>query len=228
MSRDLLETSNDIATAESLLSSLAGEFDNSLSRQGRLTAEIQSRLMRLRMVPLSTIASRLSRTVRVTSQATGKLVKLSMDGFGVELDKTVLEQLASPLEHLLRNAVDHGIETPNRRRECDKPEQGAVQVVAAYEGTHVVIRIADDGGGVNADKIRSAAIQRGFAEEDEVAALAETLIPPPLGEGDREAVEGALSRTGAAHQDPLSRLRRQLPQRGSNSAPAAAASRTHP
>ena len=171
LSRDLTEATSDIATAENLLSTLAGDFDLSLNRQGRLTSDIQDRLMHLRMVPLSTIAARLQRTVRVTAGRTGKQVDLTLEGFTAELDKTALEQLAGPLEHLLRNAVDHGIETSANRRESGKPERGSIHLEATYEGTQVVIRLSDDGAGLDVARITDAAVRRGSITADQATSM---------------------------------------------------------
>ena len=177
LSRDLLESTSDIATAEHLLTTLAGDFDLSLNRQGRLTSDIQDRLMHLRMVPLSTVAGRLQRTVRVTAERTGKRVNLSLDGFTAELDKTALEQLAGPLEHLLRNAVDHGIEVADARVAAGKPPEGSIHMEASYEGTQVVLRISDDGAGLSSARIAETAVRRGLLSAAQVAALdAESLL----------------------------------------------------
>lgn len=171
LSRDLSEATSDIATAENLLSTLAGDFDLSLNRQGRLTSDIQDRLMHLRMVPLSTVAGRLQRTVRVTGERTGKQVNLTLEGFDSELDKTALEQLAGPLEHLLRNAVDHGIEPSEARLAAGKPEAGSIHVEASHEGTQVVLRISDDGAGLDPVRVAEVAVNRGLATADQVAAM---------------------------------------------------------
>ena len=178
LSRDLMESVSDIATAEHLLTTLAGDFDLSLNRQGRLTSEIQDRLMHLRMVPLSTLAPRLQRTVRVTAERTGKQVNLSLEGFAVEIDKTAMEQLAGPLEHLLRNAVDHGIESSAARLAAGKQEAGSIHIEAEYEGTQIVIRLSDDGGGLDAARIAEIAVKRGLISLDQAISLdQESLLP---------------------------------------------------
>ena len=171
LSRDLTEATADIATAEHLLSTLAGDFDLSLGRQGRLTSQIQDRLMHLRMVPLSTVAARLQRAVRVTAERTGKHVELTMEGLSAELDKAALEQLAGPLEHLLRNAVDHGVETREARLKAGKPEQGSIHIEASCEGTQVVLRISDDGAGLDPARIAEAAIKRGLVSASQAAMM---------------------------------------------------------
>lgn len=169
LSRELTETTNDLATATSQLKQLTGSFDSYLGVQGRLTSEVQDKLVRLRMVPLSLLANRLHRTVRVAAQKSGKLAELELDGMTAELDKSVVEQLAAPLDHLLRNAVDHGIEAPDVRRAAGKPERGCVRLRATQEGTEVVIRLSDDGAGVDPARIRETALHLGFLNESEAA-----------------------------------------------------------
>jgi chemosensory pili system protein ChpA (sensor histidine kinase/response regulator) len=171
LSRDLNEAVSDVAAAGAELRSLARGFDTYVNRQGRLTSEIQDKLMRLRMVPLSTLANRLNRTVRVTANQLGKLVDLTIEGAETELDKTVLEQLAGPLEHLLRNAVDHGIEWSSERAGTGKHERGAIRLKASQEGTEVLLRLSDDGRGLDHEKLRAAAVREGFSTEQEARAL---------------------------------------------------------
>ena len=171
LTRDLAETGSDIATASTQLTGLIGDFDGSLGRLGRLVTEVQDKLMRLRMVPLAQIASRLHRTVRVTAEKRGKQTDLVIEGGNVELDKAVLEEMSGPLEHLLRNSVDHGIEEPSRRAAAGKPVKGLIRLRASHEGSDVVIRLADDGGGLHPETIRAAAVRQGYVDE----AVAESL-----------------------------------------------------
>ena len=171
LSRDLAETADDVASIGGQLRGLMNGFDNYLGKQGRLTSEAQDKLMRLRMVPLSSISNRLHRTVRVTGQKRAKDVELFLDGAATELDKTVLEQLAGPIEHLLRNSVDHGIESVEERLATGKDACGQIRLRASYEGTQVVLRLTDDGRGFNQDKIRKAAVRLDIAGEKEVSLL---------------------------------------------------------
>ena len=171
LSRDLAETADDVASVGGQLRGLMNGFENYLGKQGRLTSEAQDKLMRLRMVPMSSVSNRLHRTVRVTAQKRAKEVELFLDGAATELDKTVLEQLAGPIEHLLRNAVDHGIESAEERLAVGKESCGQVRLRASYEGTQVVIRLTDDGRGFNLDKIRKAAVRLDIAGEKEVSLL---------------------------------------------------------
>ena len=167
MSRDLSETSSDINSVENQLGTLIGDFDGYLNRLGRLTSEVQDRLMRLRMVPLATIATRLHRTVRVTASKKGKQAELILEGERVEFDKTVIEEIIGPLEHLLRNSVDHGIEPAALRQAIDKPLRGQIRLKAYYEGTEVVIQVLDDGAGLDPDLIRAKAVETGYVKEAE-------------------------------------------------------------
>jgi chemosensory pili system protein ChpA (sensor histidine kinase/response regulator) len=169
LARDLAETVNDVGLAESQLSTLAGDFESYVARQGRLTGDVQEQLTRLRLMPLSSVAARLHRTVRVAAEVTGKPAQLALEGLQVQLDKAVLEQLAGPLEHLLRNAVDHGIEAPAEREAAGKPTRGLVRLRASYEGTQVVLRLSDDGAGVRPAQLRQAAVRRGLWTEAQAA-----------------------------------------------------------
>ena len=171
ISRDLTETSSDVSSAAGELAHRITDFDSHLNRLGRLTSEVQDNLMRMRMVPLLALGTRLRRTVRVTSDLRQKPVDLIMEGDEVELDKTVLEELAAPLEHLLRNAVDHGIETPSTRQVLGKPTRGQIRLRAFHEGTQVVIQVSDDGGGMEPDLLREAAVRSGLYSEAEAAQL---------------------------------------------------------
>ncbi len=168
ISRELAETTNDIQTLGSELGHVHGDFDGFLTRQSRLSTELEDKLMRLRMVPLATTANKLHRTVRNAAEQTGKAAELILEGERTGLDKTVLEAMADPLLHLLRNAVDHGLETPEVRRALGKPEAGTIRLSAVHEGNQVVLRIADDGRGIDADAVRATAVARGLAAEGEV------------------------------------------------------------
>jgi chemosensory pili system protein ChpA (sensor histidine kinase/response regulator) len=171
ISRDLTETSSDIGSAAGELSHHIADFDSHLNRLGRLTSEVQDKLMRMRMVSLATLTTRLRRTVRVTSDRQQKPIDLIIEGENVELDKTVLEEIAAPLEHLLRNAVDHGIESASTRQVLGKPARGQIRLRAYYEGTQVVLHVSDDGGGMEPDLLRQAAVRLGVYTEAEAAQL---------------------------------------------------------
>ena len=171
LARELSETTADFGALEQEFEDIHGDFDSYLTRHGRLTSEMQDKLMRLRMVPLATLATRLHRAVRVTARQQGKDVELHLVGEEVEFDKIVLEEMAEPLLHLLRNAVDHGIEPPALRQALGKAPCGQVQLRAFTEGTQVVIQVSDDGSGLDPQLLRAAAVRGGFVAEAEAAQL---------------------------------------------------------
>jgi len=171
LSRELTETTTDINTISSRLTETIGDFDGDLTRLGRLTREIQDKVMEFRMVPLATLATRLERAVRVTGEECGREVALVIEGEQVALDKTLLEAMADPLMHLLRNAVDHGIEPPAERVAAGKPRRGRIAVRASHEGTDVLLEVEDDGRGLDAARIRRVAVERGYMGESEAAAM---------------------------------------------------------
>lgn len=171
LARDLAETSSDIGSAAGELSHRIADFDSYLNRLSLLTGDLQDRLMRLRMVPMASLATRLHRTVRTTAEKAGKHVELVLEGENVELDKSVIEEIAGPLEHLLRNAVDHGIESESLRRIIGKNPRGQISVSARNEGTQVVLRIRDDGAGMDAETLRAAAVRLGLVSAERAAAM---------------------------------------------------------
>ena len=118
--------------------------------------------MRTRMVPFAGQAPRLRRIVRQTSSELGKQVELKLLGMEGELDRTVLERVISPIEHMLRNAIAHGIETPAQRREMGKTETGNISLSFTREGSDIVIQVSDDGAGINLEAIQKKAIEKGL------------------------------------------------------------------
>lgn len=168
LSRSLAEATSDINTISNEVSTLIGDFDTLINRQGRLTRDIQDKLMWVRMVPLSSMATQLSRTVRSVASQLGRQVDLVIEGQHTELDKTVLEEMSEPFLHLLRNAVDHGIEPAAVRLARGKPERGTIQIRAFYLGTQVVIEIGDDGQGIDVNAIRSVALSQNLISSQEV------------------------------------------------------------
>ena len=136
----------------------------------RLTAELRDNTMSIRMLPIGTTFSKFKRLVRDLSGELGKDILLVTDGGETELDKTVIERLNDPLVHLIRNSIDHGIEPPGVREAAGKPRQGTVQLSAMHSGAYVLIRVTDDGAGLDADAIRSKAVEKGLmAAETELS-----------------------------------------------------------
>jgi chemosensory pili system protein ChpA (sensor histidine kinase/response regulator) len=163
-SRALAETSSDVASIQGLLETLTREAQNLLTQQARVITELQNSLMRTRMVPFQRHVQRLTRLVRQAGNDTGKRAELTVEGAAAELDRQVLERMVPPLEHMLRNAVIHGIETPERRIALGKPEVGRISVSLQRDGAEVVIVVADDGAGINITLIREKAIALGLAD----------------------------------------------------------------
>ncbi len=143
----------------------AGLMERAVSQLKRNTMAIQERVMSIRMLPIGNIFTRFKRLVRDLATQKQKKIKLVITGEDTELDKTVIERLVDPLTHLLRNAVDHGIESPEERIEKGKPEEGVVCINAFHEGGKVVITVEDDGRGINKEKIFRKAVERGLVEE---------------------------------------------------------------
>jgi chemosensory pili system protein ChpA (sensor histidine kinase/response regulator) len=171
--RGLTEAANDIQTLARELDQNRGSFESCLVRQGRLSSETQDRLMHLRMVPLSTLSTRLHRTVRNVATQRGKLVRFVLEGEDTRLDKTVIDEIADPLLHILRNSIDHGIELPVVRESKGKSPAGNIQLKAFCEGTQIVIQITDDGVGLDPERLKSAAISGGYLSGADALKLTE-------------------------------------------------------
>ena len=166
LSRALSETINDLSNIGETLGDLSRDTDTLLLQQARITNDLQDGLLRTRMVPFNRQAARLQRVVRQTSKNLGKSADLEVQGAEGEIDRTILNRMMGPLEHLLRNAVAHGIEAPEARTSAGKPEQGKVTLRLVREGSEIVLTIADDGIGLDTGKIREKAISRGMLAED--------------------------------------------------------------
>ncbi len=144
------------------------KFRSTAQNLGRITGELQEGVMRIRMVPISQIFSRFPRLVRDLTKSLGKKVNLVIEGEETELDKSVIEDLLDPLMHSVRNALDHGVETPEERRAAGKPEEGTVLLKASNEGNMIIIEIADDGKGIDVEAIRTKAVERGLIHPSKV------------------------------------------------------------
>lgn len=165
--RMMNETAVDLGALNSQLTNLYREFDGHLLRQRVVLSELQEKMMLVRMTPMSVITSKLRRTVREVAGNLGKNVRFIITGEDIELDRLVWEKLTDPLMHLLRNAVDHGVETAATRESLQKPPVATVKLDAFREGNQVVIRIADDGAGLNYQAIRAAARRMQLADHPE-------------------------------------------------------------
>ena len=146
---------------------IAEELDLATSQLDLLTSELQEMVMKTRMVPVGRVFNKFPRLVRDLCRASGKEVRLVIEGEDTEVDKTVIEEIGDPLVHLIRNAVDHGIELPEERERLGKPREGLIRLYAAQEGDRIVIGVEDDGRGMDAEKIKRKAIERGLLSPDE-------------------------------------------------------------
>ena len=169
LSRAMMESLGDLDSLRGIMNNLTRESETLLLQQSRVNTDLQEGLMRTRMVPFAGQASRLRRIVRQTCGELGKHAELHLDGMDAELDRTVLERIVSPIEHMLRNAVAHGIESPDDRKNSGKPESGNIDFSISNEGSNILIKIKDDGAGINLEAIRSKAIAKGLIKADEAA-----------------------------------------------------------
>ena len=157
----LNEGCNDVEFITREMRKLKMELESLLRRQDRFNREAQTSLLRIRMVPLSNVVSKLQRTVRAVSSKLDKRIELVVKGDHTELDKTVMDQMIAPLQHLIRNAMDHGIESPTERERLGKPLESQLHLEALYQGTQVTLKLSDDGRGINFDRLREKAIESG-------------------------------------------------------------------
>lgn len=144
-----------------------GELKETLEYLGRVTSDLQSIVMKVRMVPIENVFSRFPRMIRDLARDLDKEVNLIVEGKETELDRTVVDEIGDPLVHLLRNAVDHGLETPAEREAIGKPRAGTVTLSARHEGNHVIIEVRDDGRGIDPARIRAKARELGLLGADE-------------------------------------------------------------
>ncbi|WP_242848901.1 chemotaxis protein CheA [Syntrophomonas palmitatica] len=147
---------------------LAREVKSVAAELARISDELQNSIMSARMVPLKVLFQRFPRTIRDTARKAGKQVDLIIEGEDTELDKTVIEAINDPLVHMLRNAVDHGLESPADRRAAGKDETGQVRLRAYYQGIHAIIEISDDGRGMNPDEIKYKAVKKGLIKTEQI------------------------------------------------------------
>ncbi|MGB8516812.1 MAG: chemotaxis protein CheW [Gallionella sp.] len=150
-------------------SAMYEKLQSGLHQLERNTRDLQEVIMSVRMLPISFVFSRFPRVVRDLAAKLGKQVELKTLGEGTELDKGLIEKIADPLTHLVRNSLDHGIESPEKRLAAGKPEKGTITLKASHQGGNIVIEVADDGGGLNRAKILSKARERGMTVRDEIS-----------------------------------------------------------
>jgi two-component system chemotaxis sensor kinase CheA len=148
-------------------------FANTAQRLNLITTELQESVMKTRMQPIGNVWAKFPRVVRDLSSQLGKQVRIEMEGKDTELDKTIIESIKDPLTHLVRNSVDHGVESPETRLAAGKPPEGILVLRAYHEGGQVNIEISDDGAGLNLDRIRKKAVERGLVSPDQATRMSE-------------------------------------------------------
>lgn len=165
-SRALAESVSDLVSIQGMLDDLTRQAETLLIQQSRVSSELQEGLLRTRMLPFDTMVPNLRRTLRQAAQEEGKKAQLYVEGAHGEMDRNLLDRIKAPFEHMLRNAVAHGIELPKERLKAGKPEEGAVRIRVAREATEVVVRVSDDGRGLDREAIRKRAIERGLIRSE--------------------------------------------------------------
>ncbi|HKV01962.1 MAG TPA: hybrid sensor histidine kinase/response regulator, partial [Ktedonobacteraceae bacterium] len=168
LARGLSEGISDMTTLSSEMDAIIRDCEAVFGRETRLSTTFQDRLMKARLVPLSTMIPRLYRAARAVAFKQHKEFEFVLEGQETEVDRTVIEEIAGPLLHLMRNAVNHAIETPEVRLQQGKPPGGEIRLSAAYEGNQVVITVRDDGTGIDPERVRNAAIERNLIRPDHV------------------------------------------------------------
>src|SRR6266542_2951532 len=171
--RSVGEISADVSEIQTQLASLIRGIGDDTAQVHRLTVSLRAQVTRARMVPLGRLFARFTRPARDDARAAGKQVALNVIGEGVEVDNAVMEQIADPLLHLVRNAIDHGIEPPEERQASGKPTQATVTLHAYHQGSFVYLQVADDGRGMDPSALRAHAARHGFVTAEQASALSD-------------------------------------------------------
>ncbi len=170
-----------VLTRNQIIQFNAGREDSALNatsqRLNLITSELQEGVMKTRMQPIGTVWNKLPRVVRDMALSLGKQIRLELEGEGTELDRTIIEAIKDPLVHLVRNACDHGMETPECRVRDGKPAQGRLTLRAWHEGGQVNIEIGDDGAGIDVDRVKQKALASGLLREDAAEKLSDREAP---------------------------------------------------
>ena len=173
LSRSMTEISADVNEVLSQLEGFIGRVEGDIDEFTKLAHHLQDEITAARMVPIGTLYSRLSRAVRDAAQSAGKLVDLDLSGSETELDNNIIQQISDPLVHLVRNSVAHGIEQPENRTLANKPEMGKVSLRAYHRGNHIYIEVEDDGRGIDYERVKQSAIERGLVSAETAVRLTE-------------------------------------------------------
>lgn len=167
LTRMLAESVNDVATIQHSLLLNLDETEAALQQQNRMNRDLQHGLMDVRMVPFSQISERLQRIVRQTARELNKRVEMVIEGENVEIDRSVLDKIGAPLEHLLRNSVAHGMESTQERKKLGKSETGSIKLKVRQESDEIIMTVTDDGAGIKLDCVREKAIEKGLLKPDQ-------------------------------------------------------------
>ena len=151
-------------------------FHDQIEYLERITTNLHESVMKVRMVPIESVVNKFPRMIRDLSRKLNKPMELYMSGEETELDRTVVDQIGDPLQHLLRNSADHGIESPEERRKCGKPETGSIILNAFQEGNNVIIEVKDDGAGIDTERVKAKAVERGLVTEEQAENLSQKEI----------------------------------------------------
>jgi len=175
LTRLMAESLHDADAIQQSLRKSLGETDAALAHQSRTSRDVQQELMRMRAVPFSILDERLYRIVRQTTRELGKKAELHIEGSQVELDRSVMDRIGAPLEHMLRNALAHGIEAPAQRLAAGKPESGKISISLRQEGNEIAVIVSDDGAGLDLEQLRRKAEARGLLQPGQEAAESELM-----------------------------------------------------
>jgi len=173
----LLQIGSDLAD-NYRLGGLSGTLNEVTAQIGQITNELQEEVMRARMLPIEQVFNKFPRLVRDLARTAGKTINFVVEGQETEIDRSVLEEIGDPLIHILRNAIDHGVETPDVRKKAKKPAEGNVYLGARHEENHIVVEVSDDGRGIDPQKLKDKAIKKGFLTPEAAEKM-----------GDRDAYE---------------------------------------
>jgi chemosensory pili system protein ChpA (sensor histidine kinase/response regulator) len=167
LSRSLTEISADVNEVLTQLGAFMGRVDSDIDEFTKLAHHLQDQITQARMVPIGNLYTRLSRTVRDAAKMAGKEVDFALDGASTELDNNIIQQISDPLIHIVRNAVAHGVETPEERALQGKNPRGRIAVRSYHRGNHIFIEVEDDGRGIDLEKLRARAVESGFASAEQ-------------------------------------------------------------
>ena len=173
---ELITDRNHLKQIHSKLTRMNSNYDRiseTIMHLGRITDELQEEVMHIRMLPIASVFGKFPRMVHDMALKVGKQIDVTVRGEKTEMDRSMLEEINDPLIHLVRNSVDHGIESPEERRAAGKPERGTLTLTARHEQGRIILTVEDDGGGINADRLRASAVQKGLISAEEAAGLTE-------------------------------------------------------